>query len=139
MELRVLTNSFAAATLLLEAGACEVMITGGQLDRSSEVIFSYLDDPLATAYPPDVAFLGAQAVDGDKVYNSDERLIRLERRVIESAGSTVLLADSSKFGNRGRIRICDMESIDVLVTDAGIPAESRDLIERSNTRLIITR
>lgn len=138
-DLRIITNSFAAARLVLEKGTAEVIVTGGQIDRSSRVVYSYVDDPVVEAYPADIAFLSAQGVDSAGVWNSDERLTRLERAAVRHARTTVLLADSSKFGTRGRIRVCGLEAIGRVVTDAGIGAEYRELVRAAGCELLEVR
>lgn len=139
VPVRVITNSYAAAAVLIEGGVARVVVTGGQIDRASGVIFSYVDDPVVESYPPDIAFLGAQGVDDRGVSNSDERLIRIERTAARLAARRVLIADSSKFGVRGRVRLCGLEEIDVVVTDAGLANEYEALLRRAGVRAIIVR
>jgi len=138
-DLRIVTNSFAAAELVLEKGTAEVIVTGGRIDRSSRVVYSYVDEPVMESYPADIAFLSAQGVDAAGVWNSDERLIRLERAAVGGARSTVLLADSSKFGTRGRILVCGLGAIEWIVTDAGIGEEHRELVRAAGCELLEVR
>jgi DeoR family ulaG and ulaABCDEF operon transcriptional repressor len=139
MSIRIITNSFAAARDVLADGVAEVILTGGQIDRSSNVVFSYVDDAIIDSYPPDIAFLGAQGVDASGFYNSDERLIRLERRVARIASQIVLIADSSKFGERGRIRVGDLADLDAIVTDAGVSEEFATIVGNAGVKLIAVR
>lgn len=53
----------------------------------------------------------------------------LTQALIKSASQVILLADSSKFGRRGFGRICALEDVDILVTDAGLDDEVRHKIE----------
>lgn len=139
MSVRAITNSFAAARRIFDAGRAEIVLVGGQIDRGSEVVFSFDDDGVIESYPPDVAFLGAQGVDGSGYYNSDERLIRLERRVARVARRTVLVADASKFGRRGRIRVASLGELDAIVTDAGVSAEYESIVGEAGVELIRVR
>lgn len=132
MDLRIVTNSFAAARLVLSEGAAEVILTGGQIDRPSEVVHSYLDDQIVSNYPADIAFLGAEGIDASGVTNSDDRLIRLERLAATVARRAIVVADSSKFGVRGRFRLCGLEEIDAVITDAAIKDEHRELVQTAN-------
>lgn len=139
MAVRVITNSFAAARRVFDAGRAELVVVGGQVDRASEVVFSFDDDGVIESYPPDVAFLGAQGLDESGYYNSDERLIRLERRVARAARRTVLVADSSKFGSRGRIRVASLDELDAIVTDAGVRPEHVSMLGEAGVELIKVR
>lgn len=139
MAVRVITNSFAATKILFDGARAEVVVTGGQIDRASEVVYSYEDFGIVESYPPDVAFLGAQGIDANGYYNSDERLIRLEREVARAASRTVLVADSTKFGQRGRIRVAGLDELDVIVTDAGVPADAEAIALAAGVELIKVR
>ncbi len=44
----------------------------------------------------------------------------LNRKMIETAQKTIVLADSSKFGKRGFGRICGLEDVEQIITDSGI-------------------
>ena len=48
------------------------------------------------------------------------------------------MADSSKFGRRGFGRICNLDRIDVIITDSGITASVARAIEDAGIELIIT-
>ena len=139
MSVRVITNSFAAARRVFDAGRAEIVLVGGQIDRASEVVFSFDDDRVIDSYPPDVAFLGAQGLDESGYYNSDERLIRLERRVAGAARRTILVADSSKFGQRGRIRVAALGELDAIVTDAGVGSDQGAIASAAGVELIKVR
>jgi DeoR family ulaG and ulaABCDEF operon transcriptional repressor len=138
-KIRVVTNSFAIARLLLERGAAEIIMLGGQIVRSSEVLVSYDDDPILDSYPPDIAYLGAQGVDRSGVSNSDERFARMERRVARMASRALLVADSSKFGVRGRITVFRLDQIDTVVTDAGIPRDGEAMVLDAGCELQVVR
>jgi DeoR family transcriptional regulator of aga operon len=45
---------------------------------------------------------------------------QLNRKMIEAAQKTIVLADSSKFGKRGFGKICGLEDIEQVITDSGI-------------------
>ncbi|WP_372931680.1 hypothetical protein [Mariniphaga sediminis] len=41
--------------------------------------------------------------------------------MMETAHRTIMLSDSSKFRRKGFGKICNLEQIDVIITDSGIP------------------
>ena len=51
----------------------------------------------------------------------------------------IVLADSSKFGQRGFGRICALEDIDVIVTDERIPEQMVSIIEEAGVDLVIVK
>lgn len=44
----------------------------------------------------------------------------LNAKMIRSVQKTIVLADSNKFGRKGFGKICDIEDIDLIITDEGI-------------------
>ena len=51
----------------------------------------------------------------------------LHKQMISSVQKVIVLADSSKFGRRGFSKICDMSSVDQIITDDGV---SGSVVER---------
>ena len=61
----------------------------------------------------------------------------ITQKMIQSAQTSIVLADSSKLGKRGFARICEVGDIDILITDSGMPMETRKRIENMGVNLII--
>ncbi len=58
-------------------------------------------------------------------------------KMMQSSQNSIVLADSSKIGKRGFARICELNEIDILITDSGLPMETRRRIEEMGVKLII--
>ena len=61
----------------------------------------------------------------------------ITQKMIQSAQTSIVLADSSKLGKRGFAKICELGDIDILITDSGMPMETRQRIENMGVQLII--
>lgn len=61
----------------------------------------------------------------------------ITQKMIQSAQTSIVLCDSSKLGQRGFARICEVGDIDILITDNGLPMEIRQRIEDMGVKLII--
>ena len=61
----------------------------------------------------------------------------ITQKMMQSSQTTIVLADSSKFGKRGFARICEIGDIDILITDSGLPMETRQSIENMGVKLLI--
>lgn len=57
--------------------------------------------------------------------------------MMKAASQTVVLADSSKFGRRGFGKIGNIEDIDIIITDKGMPESLREKIEDAGVQIII--
>lgn len=59
------------------------------------------------------------------------------RQMCRQATKSVLVADSSKFGKQGFVRIFPLSEIDVLITDGGLPASAVSAIEEMGIEVIV--
>ena len=57
--------------------------------------------------------------------------------MIKVAMETIVLCDSSKFGKKGFGKICNLDQIDLVVTDSGITKQMVNYLEESGVRLLI--
>ena len=64
---------------------------------------------------------------------------KLTRKMMKAASRNIVLADSSKFGQRGFGRICSLEDVDAIVTDGGISEQMAAMIEEAGVDLVIVR
>ena len=82
--------------------------------------------------------MGVDGVDPDfGITTSTIEEAQLSRKMMAVSSKTVVLADSSKLGQRGFGHIASLEEIDILVTDDGISKEMREVIEEAGIELII--
>lgn len=61
----------------------------------------------------------------------------LVRQMCNQAAKRVLLADSSKFGSQGFVKICPLSDMDVLITDKGLPRQAAEEIRALGIEVII--
>lgn len=61
----------------------------------------------------------------------------VKKASIISSLEVILMADSSKFGVVSPAAVCGLESIHSIITDAGVPQEWIDLLEKKGINLII--
>lgn len=120
-----MTNGMNVANALLEADGVELLLTGGHLRRQSLSFYGDRAEQSLQNYHFDMLFLGVDAIDlerGVSTHNEDEA--RLNRRMCEVAERVIVVTDSSKFNLSSLHKIIDTQTIDVVITDEGIPVES---------------
>ena len=82
-------------------------------------------------------FMGAASVGAQGVMQADPILVASERRLIDRAEELILLVDSSKFDSSSGNVVCELDEIDVIVTDEGITDRQAQLVEAAGIRLIV--
>lgn len=83
-------------------------------------------------------FLGVDGVDIEwGVTTSNVEEAELNTAMMKAASKTIVLCDSSKFGKRGFGRVCSVDNIDIVITDAGISDAMKEELEEQGVRVII--
>lgn len=136
-RLKVLTNSFAIAQVLVGKGENTVILPGGAVYTDSSLILDPFETDVFRNYHASMVFMGVNGVGPSGVTNSDPQVIRSERAMIERADQVVILADSSKFMQQGDLVLCDYDRIAVIITDSGISDEAREMVESRDIELLV--
>lgn len=134
-RLRVVTNSFAVARTLLAAGDSDVLLTGGKVYPAQGIILSPFDTEAVQYCYADRLFMGVHCLSALGVMETDPLLIQAGRRLIRQAQQVVVLADSSKFGNKGGMFLCALDRIGHVITDTGAPDAAVQMLERAGIRV----
>lgn len=133
-----MTNGMNVANALLDAEGVELLMTGGHLRRQSQSFYGDQAEQSLQNYHFDMLFLGVDAIDlerGISTHNEDEA--RLNRRMSEVAEKIIIVTDSSKFNRSSLHKIIDMQRVDMIIVDEGIPAESLEGLRKSGIDVIL--
>ena len=126
-ELTVVTNAINLAMELFNRKGITVFVTGGYLGGNW---FSLSGATASTAIYDlflDKVFIGVSGVHSEFGLTTDHlQEISILRAFITQARQKILVADSSKLNQVSRGRVCDLDKIDVLVTDQKADAEILD-------------
>ncbi|NND66022.1 MAG: DeoR/GlpR transcriptional regulator [Halioglobus sp.] len=141
-QLNILTNSFPLAMELVDSDN-RVSLPGGEIHRKQNIILSAFDDDGTANYVGSRMFMGTPGITPFGVMESAPLLIQAERKLRRQAEQLVVLADSSKISSAndasGNLVFCPLADIDVLVTDAGLDAQCRDMLESAGIEVLLAR
>ncbi|MBE9551998.1 MAG: DeoR/GlpR transcriptional regulator [Proteobacteria bacterium] len=119
-DLTVVTNSLDIARAM--AGTSRVFMAGGELHAELGAGLGPAAVEFVSQFRVRTAFLSAGAIDAeDGLTDFDMAEARFSRALIEAAERVIVVADHSKFGKRALVRACEIEAIDMLITDAPPP------------------
>jgi len=130
-NLTVVTNSLDIAQELEKSKGIDLILTGGTLKRRTHALIGPLTELSLGQVRLDEAFVGISALDishGITMATLEEA--RTRKKIHESANKIIVLSDCSKFGKQSFAYIAPVSSIDILITDKGIPEEMKKEIER---------
>ena len=137
-HLIVVTASLKTAILLNAVNNIEVIQLGGTVRKNSCSVIGDYTSQLFEQITCSKLFLGVDGIDLEHgITNSNIAEANLNKKMIEASLRTIILADSSKFGRRGFGKICDLNRVDVIITDSGISKAMAQSIEEIGIELII--
>ncbi|MGH8529936.1 MAG: DeoR/GlpR family DNA-binding transcription regulator [Nevskiales bacterium] len=137
LNLQVLTNSLHIVSALLPQMGTRILVPSGTVFREQNIILAAQGEECMPRFHAPKLFMGAAAIGPEGVMQADVVLVTVERNLIERADQIIVLVDSSKFtASSGRV-VCDLEEIDIVVTDAGISDANRKIVERAGVKLTI--
>lgn len=137
LNLQVLTNSLHIVGALLSQTGTRILVPGGSVFREQSIVLSPSgEDSMPRFYGPKL-FMGAASVGAGGVMQADPILVASERRLIERAEELILLVDSSKFSSSSGHVVCDLNEIDIIITDDGVTDDIAEIVRKAGARLIV--
>lgn len=137
-HLTVVTASLKASLLLNTLNNIEIIQLGGTVRKNSSSVIGDYTSKFFEQITCSKLFLGVDGIDIEHgITNSNIEEAILNKKMIEASLRTIILADSSKFGRRGFGKICNLDRVDVIITDDGISKAMAKSIEEAGIELII--
>lgn len=136
--LKVVTNSSEAARVLAMAEGASVFLAGGEMRGDDGAVFG----PQATAFVGQFfarwAILSIGAIDAEHgLMDYHAREAEFSQALIARADRVVVVADSSKFRRRAFARVCGLERIDMVITDAPPGAEAAARLAECGVEVLV--
>lgn len=120
-NLTVITASLQVALALIDHPDMEVIQLGGILRKSSSSVTGPYAQKILTDFFCSKLFLGVDGIDLEFGLTTTSAMeAHLNRQMIDVSQKVIVLSDSTKFGKRGFGRICGLEEVDQVITDAGV-------------------
>lgn len=129
-EVTVLTSSLAIASALYARDNVDLVLLGGKARKGNPDLTGWLTEENLRRFRVDLAVLGADGADPEGLYTVDEAVGRLSQGMIGCAASTILAADSSKFGKTSFLKYAGWNDIDHVFTDEQMPESDRRWLHR---------
>lgn len=137
-QLTAVTNSVQVAMALAHKQGVHVIQLGGELRRSSFSATGYYAEQALKEMTCELLFLGVDGIDiNHGLTTTSLGEAWLNKQMINSSESVIVLADSSKFGRKGFGRICGFDQVNTIVTDHGIEAETQHYLEQLDIQVLI--
>jgi len=127
--LTIITNSIPIASLIGREHEATVILAGGTFNYPEQCCEGSMTEKFLDNFYAAKAFIGADAVDLDRgLFSNGVSMFGYVQKIIAHSKQTILLADSTKFNRVGAIKIGDPDCIDLIITDGGLSAPTREKI-----------
>jgi DeoR family transcriptional regulator of aga operon len=136
--LTVLTAAMNVALALIDTTELELVQLGGVVRKSSSSAVGHFAEEMLKSFACNKLFLSVDGISLEHGLTTSNMMeAHLNAEMIRSVQKTIVLADSQKFGRKGFGKICELEDIDVIITDAGIPEIYRERLEEKGIELVL--
>lgn len=139
-DLLVVTNSVPIAARVAATGSVSLQLLGGRVRGLTKAVVGEQAVRTLESMRVDIAFIGANGISarhGLSTPDPDEAGVK--RAMVGCANFIVVVADSSKIGQEEFISFAAIDSVDVLVTDAGISPGDRALLTEHGVDVVVAQ
>lgn len=134
---QVITNSLPVANLFASANRLEVVVAGGVIYPRLGVLVGPMTVDAFSKIHADVAVMSAGGLSLDGITNSHGLLIDIQRAMIHGAQKVIFCFDHTKFNRKSVLPLCDLDSVDTIVTDSGAPAELVEALRGRGIEVVV--
>lgn len=136
-QLTVLTNALNIAALLSTYREVTVVVLGGILRREQMLLGPMAERTLAE-FHVEVALYGAFGIDAEHgLYVSPAEQAATDRALLASAAAVVVLADHSKFGRSGPVRLVPPQALDCVITDSATDPDRIESVRSLGVEVVV--
>jgi DeoR family transcriptional regulator, ulaG and ulaABCDEF operon transcriptional repressor len=136
-RMQILTNSVPISHELITTSDNRIVLPGGEVYREQGIILSPFDEDAIQHFTASKMFMSCYAISQMGIIEGDPLIARAEAKLLARAEQLVVIADSSKFEQRGSMAVCQLSRVHTLVTDADAPVHMLDHIRAQGVDVII--
>ncbi len=138
--LTVITPAIKVTVELCNRPNIEVLQLGGIIRTNSSSVAGSYAEYMLDRVSCGVLFIGVDGIDFDFGFSiSNLTEANINQKMIHSSQVVVVVADSSKFGKRGIGKICELEQVQYVITDGGVPETAVKELEERGLKVIVAR
>jgi len=139
-NITVMTNSLSIVNELVELDNDQVILMpGGTYRKTSASFHGSLAETAFSHFSFDKLFIGADGVDLAAGVTTFNEVFAVSQAMCRAAQKIVLLVDSSKFGRKSPNVVCDLASVDILITDSGIAPALVTQLQEKGIEVLLAR
>lgn len=132
----VITNSIMALNLPYNFSNLKIMSTGGERREKSHALVGFLAINSIGNYNVDLSIMSCRSIDIENgVMDTNEQDATIKRRMLKQSRKNIMLIDSTKFDSLSMIKVFDLNSMDILITNSKPSEEWIKICQKYNIEL----
>lgn len=137
-HITVITNDLHIANAIVLDPTSSVFVTGGLRKGEFSVLTGSITKNYFRQIRVDKTFLSTDAIDIHfGLANAIIDEADLKKQMIDSAAELFVVADHSKFGKLALAKVCDLNDIDVLITDSGLSPVYESFLTKQHQKYVL--
>lgn len=134
--IHVITNSLPVANLFSTDETSELIFVGGVVQQKTGVAIGNHTVNMLKSIRARKTFISSAGITDDGLFNQNLLLVEAEQAMISCADQTILLADSTKFGQTSIAKVCELNAINRAVVDAKLLPHWNNVLQSNSVELI---
>ena len=136
-DLTVVTNSIEIMIELSDVSGWNIISSGGTMKEGSLALTGPRAVDGLSSFNVEKAFFSCKGLDTERgITEGNELFAQTKLAMMRSARRRILTVDSSKFGRVGFSKVCNLEDVDVIITDEQPDATWLEYCRRSRIEVI---
>jgi DeoR family transcriptional regulator, ulaG and ulaABCDEF operon transcriptional repressor len=136
-RMQILTNSVPISMELISTSDNRIVLPGGEVYREQGIILSPFDEDAIQHFTASRMFMSCYAITQMGIIEGDPLIARAEAKLLTRAEKLIVIADSSKFEQRGSMAVCPLSRVSTLITDSGAPAAALNTVRAAGVEVIV--
>ncbi|MED3965421.1 DeoR/GlpR family DNA-binding transcription regulator [Niallia taxi] len=132
----IVTNSMDVANELLGKENIRINLLGGTVSKNHRAIYGSRAIKDIQDYKVNKCFIGTCGISETGLSTSIEEEGLLNREMVRSSDTVIVLVDSTKFNKTFFQKVCGLEDIDIVITEKEVPENMLEILERHNIQVI---
>lgn len=136
-DVTIITNSAFIGEYIRKSGNCKIVLLGGEYQRESQVMVGPLTRQCAELFFVDKLFIGIDGFMMDSGFTGND-FMRCEavRDMAKQANTVIVVSDSSKFLQKGTVKLLPFSKVSHVFTDEDILWEHEQILNESKIQVM---
>jgi len=130
-DLTIVTNNLDIAYSCQFHPTTSLLVTGGVRRDNYSVLIGDVAENMLKSFFVDIAFMGCDAISIENgVYNTNFMELGIKKQIVQCGKRLILVTDSSKFHKKALAKVCDVQELDMVITDTGLDEEAFESLKK---------